>query len=48
MKATRQSTGLVFLAYEQKDFVRVVENESRAREAVARTRAILEAYGTRK
>ena len=34
MKKTRQSTGLLFLAYEQQEFDTVLELETTAREAV--------------
>jgi hypothetical protein len=43
MKATRQATGAVFLAYEQKDYGTVLAREGRAREAVAAMRRALEA-----
>jgi molybdate-binding protein len=42
MKVTRQSTGLLFLAYEQKDYGTVVEREGRAREAVESARKTLQ------
>lgn len=42
MKVTRQSTGLLFLAYEQKDYLVVVDRETVAREAVASARKTLE------
>jgi hypothetical protein len=42
MKATRQSTGLLFLAYEQQDYGTVVDREPRAREAVEAARKTLE------
>src|SRR5688572_8237827 len=42
MKVTRQSTGLLFLAYEKKDFAAVIDAEPRAREAVQRARRTLE------
>jgi hypothetical protein len=42
MKATRQATGAVFLAYEQEDYAAVIEREPRAREAVAAMRRALE------
>ena len=42
MKVTRQSTGLLFLAYEQKDYGTVVDREGRAREAVGTARKTLE------
>jgi hypothetical protein len=42
MKATRQATGLVFLAHERKDFASVVANEPKARQVIAGTRATLE------
>jgi hypothetical protein len=42
MKATRQSTGLLFLAYEQKDYGTVVDREAVARRAVETARGRLE------
>lgn len=42
MKVTRQSTGLVFLAYEQQDYGTVVDREARARQAVDSARTVLE------
>jgi hypothetical protein len=42
MKVTRQSTGVLFLAYEQKDYGRVLEGERHARDVVASTRSRLE------
>jgi hypothetical protein len=45
MKATRATTGALFLAYEQENFAAVVEGEVRAREAVAQMRARLEGAG---
>jgi hypothetical protein len=44
MKVTRQSAGLIFLAYEQKDFGRVVEGEPRARQAIANARGTLQSH----
>lgn len=41
MKVTRQSTGLLFLAYEKQDYGTVVEGEHRAREVIAQTRSRL-------
>ena len=43
MKVTRQSAGVVFLAYEQKDWNGVLGGEARAREVIAGTRHALEA-----
>jgi hypothetical protein len=42
MKVTRQSTGLLFLAYEQQDYGTVVDGEPKAREAVQSARKTLE------
>jgi len=42
MKVTRQSAGLVFLAYEQKDYGTVVDREPAARAAVESARKTLE------
>ena len=42
MKATRQSTGLLFLAYEKQDYGAVVDGEPVARQAVQSARKILE------
>ena len=42
MKATRQSTGLLFLAYEQKDYATVLDREPVARQAVESARVTLE------
>lgn len=42
MKATRQSTGLLFLAYEKQDFGAVIEGAPRARAAVDAARQTLE------
>jgi hypothetical protein len=42
MKITRQSAGVVFLAYEQKDWNGVLGGEARAREVIAGTRHALE------
>jgi hypothetical protein len=42
MKVTRQSTGVLFLAYEKQDFAAVVEGEPRARQAVDSARKTLE------
>lgn len=42
MKVTRQSTGILFLAYEKQDYGAVVEGEPRARQAVASARKTLE------
>ena len=42
MKATRQTTGLLFLAYETKDYGAVVDGEARARAAVDHARRTLE------
>ena len=42
MKVTRQTTGLLFLAYEQQDYGTVVDREPRARQAVASARKTLE------
>ena len=42
MKATRQSTGLVFLAYEQQDYGTVVDREPVARQAVQSARKTLD------
>jgi hypothetical protein len=44
MKVTRSSTGVLFLAYEQKDFGSVVAGEPRARQAIAGTRRTLESH----
>ena len=43
MKGTRQTTGLLFLAYEQQDYGTVVDGEPRARAAVDAARKTLEA-----
>ena len=43
MKMTRQSAGVVFLAYEQKDWNGVLGGEARAREVIAGTRSALQA-----
>jgi hypothetical protein len=43
MKVTRQSTGLLFLAYEQQDYGTVVDREPRARRAVESARKTFEA-----
>jgi len=43
MKITRQSAGVVFLAYEQKDWNGVLGGETRAREVIAGTRKALQA-----
>jgi hypothetical protein len=43
MKITRQSTGLLFLAYEQEDYQKVLEGEPKAREVIASTRKTLKA-----
>jgi len=43
MKITRQSAGVVFLAYEQKDWNGVLGGEARAREVIAGTRKALQA-----
>ena len=43
MKVTRQSTGLLFLAYEQDDFQKVLDGEPKAREVIASTRQTLKA-----
>jgi hypothetical protein len=42
MKATRSTTGLLFLAYEQKDYAMVLERETNAREVVESARRSLE------
>jgi hypothetical protein len=42
MKITRQSAGVVFLAYEQKDWNGVLGGEARAREVIAGTRSALQ------
>ena len=42
MKITRQSAGVVFLAYEQKDWNGVLGGEARAREVIAGTRKALQ------
>ena len=42
MKITRQSAGVVFLAYEQKDWAGVLGGEARAREVIAGTRQALQ------
>ena len=42
MKMTRQSAGVVFLAYEQKDWNGVLGGEARAREVIAGTRSKLQ------
>jgi hypothetical protein len=42
MKITRQSAGVVFLAYEQKDWNGVLGGEARAREVIAGTRHALQ------
>ena len=42
MKATRQSAGLVFLAYEQQDYGAVLDRAPRARQSVESARQILE------
>jgi hypothetical protein len=42
MKVTRQSTGLLFLAYEQKDYGTVVDREQTARRAVESARRTLD------
>ena len=42
MKVTRQSAGVVFLAYEQKDWNGVLGGEARAREVIAGTRQALQ------
>jgi len=42
MKVTRQSAGVVFLAYEQKDWNGVLGGEAHAREVIAGTRHALE------
>jgi hypothetical protein len=42
MKVTRQSAGVVFLAYEQKDWAGVLGGEARAREVIAGTRQALQ------
>ena len=47
MKMTRQATGAVFLAYEQKDYATVLDREPRAREVVDATRRALEEAGKR-
>lgn len=47
MKATRQATGAVFLAYEQEDYATVLAKEAQAREVVAATRRALEESGKR-
>jgi hypothetical protein len=41
MKVTRQSTGVLFLAYEQEDFQKVLDGEPKAREVIASTRQTL-------
>jgi hypothetical protein len=43
MKVTRQSAGVVFLAYEQKDWNGVLGGEAHAREVIAGTRSALQA-----
>ncbi len=43
MKMTRQSAGVVFLAYEQQDWNGVLRGEARAREVIAGTRGALQA-----
>ena len=43
MKVTRQSAGVVFLAYEQKDWNGVLGGEAHAREVIAGTRQALQA-----
>lgn len=43
MKITRQSAGVVFLAYEQQDWDGVLKDEGRARDVIANTRQVLEA-----
>jgi hypothetical protein len=42
MKKTRQSTGLLFLAYEQEEFDTVLDLETTARQAVELARTTLE------
>jgi hypothetical protein len=42
MKLTRQSAGVVFLAYEQKDWDGVLGGEPHAREVIAGTRRALQ------
>jgi hypothetical protein len=42
MKVTRQSTGLLFLAYEQQDYGMVVDREASAQQAVESARRTLE------
>ncbi len=42
MKRTRQSTGALFLAYEQQDYGTVLERETAARQAVELARTTLE------
>jgi hypothetical protein len=42
MKGTRQSAGIVFLAYEQQDWPGVLQGEARAREQIAVMRQALE------
>jgi hypothetical protein len=42
MKITRQSAGVVFLAYEQKDWNGVLGGEARAREVISGTRSALQ------
>ena len=43
MKVTRQSAGVVFLAYENKDWDTVLKGEGRAREVITSTRQALQA-----
>ena len=43
MKITRQSTGLLFLAYEQEDYQKVIDGEPKAREVINSTRQTLKA-----
>ncbi len=43
MKVTRQSTGLLFLAYEKEDYDAVLQREAGAREVIASTRKTLSA-----
>ena len=48
MKVTRQSTGVLFLAYERKDYGTVVDGQGHAREVIAGTRKTLEAARPKK
>ncbi|HET7746391.1 MAG TPA: hypothetical protein VFM29_03765 [Vicinamibacteria bacterium] len=45
MKATRATAGAVFLAFEQRDYERVIASEARARAAVGKARERLTAAG---